>query len=866
MSASASAFEDVRQEDSDSDDEMDADAPASQQEIAPVVPVVEVEAEPDPAAKQSDGSAPQASGPRFRASLVAIGTTASDKTRQAISAIQADQWNTTAWEALVVEAQNARSGGLTLREIYHQFLLQFPTSARHWKFLAQYEQSQSQAGDTKTVDAILEKSLFKCVSLDLWLFYIEKVKKSMSSMPQTSVAAYNAAASTATIDKNNATPAKEGAFPELREGPGVLSGISDVPSAYELAIQHFGLNLHSYQLWNEYINYLKALPDRDPTEMGHKVSALRMVYQRALSVPMENLEKLWKDYEQFETVRSEHLAKNKFIPETLPRYQSAKTVYRDRKHVWEGCDATALAVPPKERLDAQQTKQLESWRRRIDYEAENPERVDPHALYMRRIHTYAQCLVVLRHYPEIWHELALFYAQLGGYDKAMAVYKEAIEVLPTSELLRISRADMEEERGNIKEAKACWKEYLNVFPSSTVCRIMYQKFLRRTEGKEAARSAFAATRKLRMSGKLGYEIYLAHAALEQHVNREPDVAQRVLEYGLSQHGSFIKEPAYVIAYVDTLLLQGDDVNLRVLLERVLDPAALPLDKAASVWDRFIALELWRAQGGGSLLKAKAVEDRVAEIYPTEAEFRGLLKMWRRCHLSGIPATCLGSADTYLLRRSGVAVTGQMAQIGGTNALELNTRGSSGIRDSATRKQRKKRWDSGKTSAKGEELDTEDIRKRSMLQQLLSGPNNPLVIAQAAALAASTPPLIPTFLAKLYNTLPRHTGPTAEVTSLLSILSATPMPPREAFIKPSMPVMNTADQQNIQNMQNPMQIQVPGGSRKRQRERGGGMGGAPNVNPNPNAEDSDDDVEVEESQLPVHDVFRLRQRAKIEPHA
>ena len=74
-------------------------------------------------------------------------------------------------------------------------------------------------------------------------------------------------------------------------------------------------------------------------------------------------------------------------------------------------------------------------------------------------------------------------------------------------------------------------------------------------GKEAARRAFSATRKLRGSGLLKhtYRLYLAHASIELHVNDEPEVARRVFEHGLSQHESFIREPEYVVEYINFLM-------------------------------------------------------------------------------------------------------------------------------------------------------------------------------------------------------------------------------------------------------------------------------------------------------------------------
>ena len=57
---------------------------------------------------------------------------------------------------------------------------------------------------------------------------------------------------------------------------------------------------------------------------------------------------------------------------------------------------------------------------------------------------------------------------------------------------------------------------------------MYQKYIRRTEGRLAARAVFAQHLPLRKAGTLGYEVYLTHADIERHVNQEPDVASFVM--------------------------------------------------------------------------------------------------------------------------------------------------------------------------------------------------------------------------------------------------------------------------------------------------------------------------------------------------
>lgn len=59
--------------------------------------------------------------------------------------------------------------------------------------------------------------------------------------------------------------------------------------------------------------------------------------------------------------------------------------------------------------------------------------------------------------------------------------------------------------------------------------------------------------------------------------------------------------------------RNDEENLRVLFERVLDPSAMPPEKARVVWERFVQLELCMASTGGNLNKAEAVEARMRQV-------------------------------------------------------------------------------------------------------------------------------------------------------------------------------------------------------------------------------------------------------------
>ncbi|CAN0145333.1 unnamed protein product, partial [Hapterophycus canaliculatus] len=108
------------------------------------------------------------------------------------------------------------------------------------------------------------------------------------------------------------------------------------------------------------------------------------VYRRVVALPLDGLEPLWRECEEFEMAGNEVLWKTKFSLEYLPKYMAAKAVYKERKPVWDGINPNLLARPPrgnsassggrdsKKREDAQ-AGQYRLWKRRLAFERTNPE-------------------------------------------------------------------------------------------------------------------------------------------------------------------------------------------------------------------------------------------------------------------------------------------------------------------------------------------------------------------------------------------------------------------------------------------------------------------------------------------------------------
>ena len=112
---------------------------------------------------------------------------------------------------------------------------------------------------------------------------------------------------------------------------------------------------------------------------------------------------------------------------------------------------------------------------------------DQHREYILML--YDRCLCCFRHHPEVWVSLAQFEQRSRGVSEARGVFREAMEVLPGSEMLRVANADLEEEYGALENAKELLRTAFAAAPASFIFAA-YQSFLRRNEGVAAARRAF----------------------------------------------------------------------------------------------------------------------------------------------------------------------------------------------------------------------------------------------------------------------------------------------------------------------------------------------------------------------------------------
>jgi len=185
------------------------------------------------------------------------------------------------------------------------------------------------------------------------------------------------------------------------------------------------------------------------------MDAMRRVFQRAVCIPLNNIENIWRDYDAFENGLNKLTAK-KFLQERSAGYMTARMMWKELRKLTDGINKNLLPRPVK--WTERELHQLEQWKRYIRWEISNPLNLeDPAVLSARVTWTYKQALLSMRFYPEIWFEAATYSFDIGRVDEAVAQLKNACEIMPVSFLLHFAYAEMEENRRNFKESRAVYE-------------------------------------------------------------------------------------------------------------------------------------------------------------------------------------------------------------------------------------------------------------------------------------------------------------------------------------------------------------------------------------------------------------------------
>eukprot|EP00210_Caulerpa_lentillifera_P008433 g8045.t1 len=507
--------------------------------------------------------------------------------------IQNNIYDVSAWEQLISILRAAPSSTqyfTDLKEAYERMLSVFPSAAGQWKAFAEAAMSTN---DQTTTKSIFNRCLLLCPNVELWTTYLKFIRS-------------------------------------INEESGI-ENIMEIRKALEFTLDRLGQDLNSGPIWQEYLNLLQnpkpgtpaytALFSEDGAigqEDSHRLVIIRKAFQRAVVVPTAHVEALWKSYENFEKSGANRTLSRKLVEDFRPRYLAAKRIFTERAKKLENIKLTKLALPPDHATPVF-VEQYELWMQYLEFEKNNPQRIDPPVLTARVSLAYDQALQCLYHFPEVWTDYARFHLQTGNPSLAIKVLEKSTKCLPACVMLHFTLADLKEQDGHQDEAKEIYELLMqsldlassnpahqpnpflgtNLNQLTSLVWITYMRFLRRAVSVKASREMFVGISK---SPNCTWEVYVAAAMLELR-SKEQQVAVRIFERGMLQ---FLSCPEFVLEYVNFLLGIGDIENTRAVFERALSVEVCAQSQA--LWDKYITA-LYEI---GDLDTAMLVEERKRE--------------------------------------------------------------------------------------------------------------------------------------------------------------------------------------------------------------------------------------------------------------
>ncbi|KAK0536636.1 mRNA 3'-end-processing protein rna14 [Tilletia horrida] len=414
-----------------------------------------------------------------------------------------------------------------IRKVYDDFFQIFPTAEKQWVAYLDLELAHSNFAQ---VESLFARCLRNTPSMELWRFYLSYTRR-VNPLPPI----------TGGTDAAEETPREK-----TRR---------TIEAAYEFCLSYIGREKDSGNIWMEYIHFIKEREVRAVYKEGQKMDDLRRVYHRALAIPLNNIEIIWRDYDQWESSLNKVTAK-KFLGDRSAAYMTARSALRELHSLVDHLHRPALPrlpawfathLPNAAYYDVDRDRDLaEDWKKYLSWEAKNPLRIDePATLQARVIGAYKRAMMTMRFYPEIWYSASSYCASVGRSDEAVEWLRDGMKACPGSFLLSFAFVDLQEGRKQTSECSSVLDALLQVVHSkidNRLADVAAQCAAIDAEGTAARAALLEAKRKTGAVEDLAGE----ERELERQQEEKRTERKRVIEAEARPETDELKESAALI--------------------------------------------------------------------------------------------------------------------------------------------------------------------------------------------------------------------------------------------------------------------------------------------------------------------------------
>ncbi|KAK3990965.1 hypothetical protein QBC44DRAFT_60050 [Cladorrhinum sp. PSN332] len=321
-----------------------------------------------------------------------------------------------AWQALI--AEHKRNNDIVqTRQTFDRVLAIFPHAADIW---VEYLEFELDMNNFSEAEIIFGRSIKNVPNVNLWTKYLDYIRRRND------------------VNDPSGEPRRV------------------VASAYDFVIDNIGLDKDSGKIWAEYIQFLKSGPGTvggSQWQDQQKMDQLRKAYQRAIVVPIANVNTLWKEYGEWEMTLNK-LTGRKYLTDKSTSYMSAKSANTALENITRRLNRTTLPrLPPAAGFDGYQEymEQVEIWKKWIDWEKSDmldlKDDAQPNGPYQKRIlYVYKQALMALWFWPEMWVDAAQWcfdnnISTPEGLPQGLEFLTTGVQANPESVLLALRHAD-----------------------------------------------------------------------------------------------------------------------------------------------------------------------------------------------------------------------------------------------------------------------------------------------------------------------------------------------------------------------------------------------------------------------------------------